>query len=102
LIAAFFNGASLEAFTIIWTTTMQELTPREQLGRVASIDALGSFALLPIGYGLAGRATEQFGAAWVCVAGGGLTALFAALGLLHPAIRHLDYDESAPRQTAPG
>jgi DHA3 family tetracycline resistance protein-like MFS transporter len=88
--AALCNGAALEAFGIVWTTTMQELVPREKLGRVASIDSLGSFALLPVGYAVAGWATEAWGAPLVCIVGGGLTMALSALGLLHPAIRRLD------------
>jgi DHA3 family tetracycline resistance protein-like MFS transporter len=69
---------------------MQELVPNDRLGRVTSIDLLGSFALLPVGFGLAGWATNAFGAATVCVIGGALTVGVAALGLAHPAIRALD------------
>jgi hypothetical protein len=60
------------------------------LGRVSSIDALGSFVLLPIGYGIAGWATDLIGAPLVFVIGGALTVILALLGLLHPAIRNLD------------
>jgi MFS family permease len=90
LIAALVNGAALEAFSVIWTSTLQELVPRDRLGRVSSIDQLGSFALLPIGFGIAGWATQHFGAATVVAAGGGITALFALIGVMHPAIRGLD------------
>jgi len=50
----------------------------------------GSFALLPVGYAVAGWATAALGAPLVCVLGGGITMVFSALGLLHPAIRRLD------------
>jgi hypothetical protein len=53
-LAAIINGAALEVFSLIWTNTLQELVPGERLGRVASIDMLGSFALLPAGYALTG------------------------------------------------
>ena len=90
LLAAAFNGAGLEAFSLVWTNTLQELVPSEKLGRVSSIDSLGSFALLPIGYGLTGWAVEQFGAAAVCVLGGAITIGLSLLSLLHPKIRGLD------------
>lgn len=57
---------------------------------MASIDSLGSFALLPIGYALTGWAADAIGPALVFVLGGALTAAFAALALAHPAIRRLD------------
>jgi len=90
IVAAFFEGALMALFGLIWTNSLQELVPHHLLGRVASIDALGSFILLPIGYGISGWATDLIGAPSVFVIGGALTALLALLGLLHPAVRHLD------------
>ncbi len=89
-IAALVLGGSIAFFSLIWTNTLQELVPREMLGRVSSIDMLGSFVLLPIGFGITGWATDQLGAATVFVIGGAFSALLAALALLHPAIRGLD------------
>ncbi|MGB8646177.1 MAG: MFS transporter [Anaerolineae bacterium] len=89
-LAALVNGVALEAFSIIWTSSLQEMVPRAALGRVASIDALGSYGLLPVGFAVAGWTTEQWGAPLVCLAGGLLTVLVMALGLLHPTIRRLD------------
>ncbi|MBI1800244.1 MAG: MFS transporter [Chloroflexi bacterium] len=57
---------------------------------LASIDSFGSFVLLPIGFGLAGWATETLGASLVFVLGGAITAALALLALAHPAIRGLD------------
>ena len=90
VLAALINGAALEMAGLIWTNILQEVVPSEKLGRVASIDSLGSFALLPIGFALAGWATDRIGAAPVFVIGGTLAVGFAALGLAHPAIRTLD------------
>ena len=55
-----------------------------------AFDALGSFALLPIGYGIVGWATEAFGAPLICVLGGAITVVLAMLGFTHPAVRNLD------------
>ena len=90
LLAALINGAALEVFGLIWTNILQTVVPGDKLGRVASFDMLGSFMLLPIGYGLTGWATEALGPALVFIAGGLLTALITALGLLHPAVRRFD------------
>ena len=88
--AALINGAGLEVFGLIWTNTLQELVPHDKLGRVSSIDSLGSFALLPVGFAVAGWAVEQWSAAAVLGAGGLLTALLCAATLAVPAIRKLD------------
>lgn len=90
LLGSFIMGLSMAVFGLVWTNTVQALVPREALGRVFSLDALGSFGLLPIGFGLAGWATDWLGAPLVFVLGGALTALLSALPLLHPAIRGLD------------
>ncbi len=90
LFMAFVNGAGLEAFSLIWVNTLQEIVPVEKLGRVSSIDWLGSFALLPIGFGLTGWAVAQWGAATVCVMGGGATVVLSALALLHPKVRGME------------
>lgn len=90
LLAAFVMMAGVNGFNLIWTNTLQEMVPHEKLGRVSSIDMLGSFVLLPIGYGLAGWAIDLLGAPTVFIIGGSITALLALLALLHPAIRNLD------------
>ena len=86
----FIGGISTSVFALIWTHTLQEMVPGEMLGRVYSIDALGSFVLLPIGFALAGWATELLGAPMVFLIGGIGVIVLVLLGLSHPAIRNLD------------
>ena len=83
-------GASISVSTLIWVNTLQDLVPREFLGRVTSIDNLGSYAFLPLSYGITGWATDRFGAAMVFIIGGALTAALPALGLTHRSIRCLN------------
>jgi DHA3 family tetracycline resistance protein-like MFS transporter len=90
LAAALVNGAALEVSGLVWTGLTQELVPERLLGRVSSIDMLGSFVLLPIGFGLTGIATERLGPATVFLIGGGVTAALCCYALIHPAIRGLD------------
>jgi MFS transporter, DHA3 family, tetracycline resistance protein len=91
LVASMFvSGICTSVFALIWTHTLQEMVPGEMLGRVYSIDALGSFVLLPIGFALAGWATELLGAPTVFLIGGIGVILLVLLGLSHPAIRNLD------------
>lgn len=88
--SAFFWGGGVSAFNLIWANSVQELVPRNLMGRVASIDSLGSFILLPIGYAITGWASDWIGAPLVLVIGGALTTTMVLLGFMHPAIRGLD------------
>jgi MFS family permease len=88
--ALFIEGACVATFGLIWTNTLQEMVPRARLGRVTSIDMLGSYVLLPIGLGVTGWLTDQLGAAMMFIIGGAFGAIMIALGLLHPQIRNLD------------
>jgi hypothetical protein len=75
---------------MIWMNTLQELVPRNRLGRVFSIDMLGSFALLPVGYTTIGWGIDHLGAPAILRLGGLLSIAITALALVHPAIRQLD------------
>jgi len=77
--AAVINGAALEAANLAWTNALQEFVPSEKLGRVASVDSFGSFALFPIGLAVAGWATDLIGPATVFLIGGGATAILSLL-----------------------
>jgi MFS family permease len=83
-------GISYSIFGLVWNITLQEMVPHDLLGRVYSIDALGSFVLLPIGYAVTGWATDLIGASVIFLIGGCGTILLMLLGLTHPAIRNLD------------
>src|SRR6266508_338136 len=83
-------GFSMSAFGLVWMNTLQEMVPRELMGRVSSIDFLGSFVLLPFGYALAGWATDLLGPPPVFMIGGAASIVLALLGLAHPNIRNLD------------
>jgi MFS family permease len=89
--AALINGVALEVGGLAWTSALQDLIPRHQLGRVSSASEFGSYALIPIGYAVAGWATQQVGAPLVFLVGGGATAATAALVLAgHRGVRRLD------------
>lgn len=83
-------GAGLGVFELIWATTMQEIVPSDKLGRVSSVDWLGSLSLQPIGLAVMGALTDAIGPAWVFIAGGVFSLLLTLLGLLSRGIRELD------------
>jgi DHA3 family tetracycline resistance protein-like MFS transporter len=83
-------GASLTTVGLVWTNMLQEFVPENLLGRVSSIDLLGSAGLVPIGFVGAGAMSDLMGPAVVFGAGGLATAALVAAALLYPAIRRLD------------
>jgi len=88
--AAFLIGAAFIVPNLIFMTTLQELIPGKVLGRVMSIVTVGSVALVPVGSGLVGWATDHLGAPTIFILSGVLTALLAAIALMHPVIRNLE------------
>ena len=83
-------GFGLGVFGVIYYTLLQLLVPIDKLGRVTSIDWLGSFALQPVGLALIGVLTDQWGPAPVFLIVGATTcALFLAV-LAIPGIRNVD------------
>jgi DHA3 family tetracycline resistance protein-like MFS transporter len=88
--AAFVFGAAISTGSLVWTNTLQEMVPQERLGRVSSIDAVGSFVFLPLGFAFAGILTERVGPATVFLIGGSLVVILSIGMLLIPSIRRLD------------
>jgi MFS family permease len=76
-----FAGIGIALFGIWWETALAERVPPHTLSRVTAYDWMGSLALLPVGYVLAGPLGEAFGAVEVLAVGSGmaLVALLAAL-----------------------
>lgn len=74
-------GIGTETFGVLWDTTMQQEIPQDRLSRVYSYDALGSFALIPLGLAAAGPLAETFGTRATLIASG-LFSLAATLSVL--------------------
>jgi len=75
-------GAGLALFTIWWETALAERIPPHLLSRVSAYDWMGSLALAPLGFLLAGPLGEALGAQAVLSVGAAATALVLAAGLL--------------------
>jgi hypothetical protein len=75
-------GIGMTLFGIWWETALAERIPPHVLSRVTAYDWMGSLALLPIGYALAGPLGESLGAAEVLAAGSALALAAFAAGLL--------------------
>lgn len=88
--AAFLVGFGINVMQIIWVTLLYELVPGDKLGRVSSVDLLGSLGLLPIGYVLAGWLGDRVGPAAVFLLGGMVMVVLNLLPLLLRDIRRLE------------
>jgi predicted MFS family arabinose efflux permease len=102
---AFAAGASVEVFSVNWATTMQQEIPPAMLSRLSSYDALGSFALAPVGTVVAGPLAASFGTSAVLTAGAILVVLLTAAVLLVPEVRNMQRQPVSPESatlTRPG
>ena len=75
------TGTSVALFGIWWETALAERVPPHVLSRVTAYDWMGSLALLPLGYVLAGPLGEKFGATEVLI-GGSVLALISLTSTL--------------------
>ena len=83
------SGAGLALFDVWWQTALAQRIPPHALSRVSSYDWMGSLALLPLGYLLAGPAAEAFGASEVLIVGGIVGLAISALGFAIPDVWRL-------------
>jgi MFS family permease len=88
--AAFVVGMGMSVMDVIWATLLYELVvPSHKLGRVASVDLLGSLGLLPLGYVFAGWISDRQGPAEVFLFGGLVMVFLNALPLFLRDIQKL-------------
>ncbi|APH03172.1 transporter [Janibacter indicus] len=95
VLGGFVMGLGMDAFTVLWQTTMQREVPPEALSRVASYDAFGSMVFGPVGVLLAGPAAVHLGAHTALLVCAGLIIASALLALLSREVRTLRAPEVA-------
>ena len=88
--AAFVVGLGETTLGLVWTNALQDHVPEDRLGRVYSLDAIGSYALIPVGYLVAGVASDAIGPGPVFVVGGLVSAVILAIVWSLSAVRALD------------
>ena len=89
-VAAFVvGGAGFSLFQVLWHTALAQRIPPHALSRVSSYDWLGSLALLPLGYLLAGPIGEAYGAAEVLAVGALVGFALSVGGLAIPDVWRL-------------
>jgi DHA3 family tetracycline resistance protein-like MFS transporter len=83
------DGAGIGCFEIIWVTVLQEMVPSEKLGRVSSVDMVGSLLFQPLGLAAIGFLTDAVATPWIFFSCGALSLLLNASGFLVRGIREL-------------
>ncbi len=87
--AAAVSGVGLAVFGTLWDTALQQRVPAAVLSQVSAYDWLGSVALVPLGYALAGPLSSAIGVTttmWLAV---GCTVAGSAVALAVPSVRQL-------------
>jgi len=90
------GGAGAALFEVWWLTALAERIDPHLLSRVTAYDWMGSFALLPLGYVLAGPLADAYGAVEVLFAGSVLALAALACGLLPRETRTLTRSGAPP------
>jgi MFS family permease len=96
MVVAAISGATFMLGQVVWTSLLQELVPRELLGRVSSVDWLVSVGLVPVSFALTGPISGWIGPTPTMV-GGALVAATATIALLFvPGVRDPERNATVP------
>ena len=94
LVAAFASGYLVEIFGVLWDTTYQQEIPQEKLSRLSAYDAIGSWALMPLGYAVAGPVGAAVGTRASFIGGAVIIVAATAMVLLCRDVRVLERREA--------
>jgi MFS family permease len=83
------TGFAFSLFIVWWETALARNIPATALSRVSSYDWMGSTALLPVGFAVAGPLAATFGAQTVLGVGSALALVMLALALIPRSTREL-------------
>jgi DHA3 family tetracycline resistance protein-like MFS transporter len=87
MVIAAISGATFMVGQVIWTSLLQELVPRELLGRVSSVDWLVSVGLVPVSFAVTGPISGWIGSTTTMVGGALIAALVTIALIFVPGVR---------------
>jgi DHA3 family tetracycline resistance protein-like MFS transporter len=99
LVISFLLQASFQLGSVIWTTMLQQLVPRDLLGRVSSLDWLVSTGLVPVSFALTGPVAGAIGVETTIIGASLLGAVLMGGLLFWPGVRD---PERGPQPAAAG
>ena len=89
-LASVLVGFGITFFNTIYFTILHERIPSEKLGRVISLDTLGSFAMIPVGEAVGGILTDRIGPALVFIIFGAFNVVNSLIPLLVREVRETE------------
>jgi MFS family permease len=92
----FVAGIGTETFSVLWETTIQQEIPQDKLSRVSSYDALGSFALIPLGLAVAGPVSIVLGTRETILLAAAISVTATLAVLLVHDVRTIERRDSEP------
>jgi MFS family permease len=99
-VAAFGTGVGFSLLMVFWETALARHIPPRLLGRVSAWDWMGSLALLPLGFLVAGPLAGAFGARTVLGVGCVIGLVLLGLALLSRSVRELPGEPAAASPAA--
>jgi MFS family permease len=95
VVLAFGAGLGFTLFEVWWATALVRHIPPQALSRVSAYDWMGSLALLPLGFAIAGPLASALGARAVLSVGAACALVLLILALAPRGTRQLTDDGSA-------
>jgi MFS family permease len=96
VVAAFVSGYMTEIFGVLWDTTYQQEIPHDKLSRLSAYDAIGSWALMPVGYAIAGPVGDAVGTRATFIGAAAFVIVATSLVFLSRDVRTLERRELRP------
>jgi MFS family permease len=96
IVAAFASGYLTEIFGVLWDTTYQQEIPHDKLSRLSSYDAIGSWALMPLGFAVAGPVGSAVGTRASFIGAAVIVVAATAVVLLSRDVRTLERRDTQP------
>lgn len=94
----FAAGAGFSLFEVWWETALVRHIPAHALSRVSSYDWMGSLALMPLGFALAGPLAAALGPRTVLGVGGAAALAMLTLALIPRSTRELTWERDGSGQ----
>jgi MFS family permease len=101
ILTAVIEGVIGSFFNAVWFTAMQRSVPADEISRVTSWDAVGSYALQPVGLALVGPIAAAIGVSTTLYAAGGIFLLITVGVIAMPSVWNFDGGTSQSPQPAP-